>query len=155
MDDENPVDSAVDRLVKALREEAEEIKKGRRYISDPSEAPENANVEQGPQGGYYYEVGGESGASSVPGEGASEPAQEAVASAVVGGQLEQFIGRDEAVDLADHLAESLPSELPEGSEGTMVYDALSEWANNNDTLRGIGIDEVEQLAADIGSEWNQ
>lgn len=31
--------------------------KGRRYVEDPSDAPEDVEVEQGPQGGYYYETG--------------------------------------------------------------------------------------------------
>ncbi|MGP8322422.1 MAG: hypothetical protein ACT6FG_00270 [Methanosarcinaceae archaeon] len=30
--------------------------KGRRYISDPSKAPEGVNVQQGKKGGYYYET---------------------------------------------------------------------------------------------------
>lgn len=34
-------------------------RKARRYVSDPSEAPEDAEVEEGPQGGYYYETEGE------------------------------------------------------------------------------------------------
>lgn len=34
------------------------VAKARRYISDPSEAPEGVEVEEGPQGGYYYETGG-------------------------------------------------------------------------------------------------
>lgn len=32
--------------------------KARRYVSDPSDAPEGVDVEEGPQGGYYYETGG-------------------------------------------------------------------------------------------------
>lgn len=32
------------------------LEKGRRYISDPSKAPEGANVKQGKKGGYYYET---------------------------------------------------------------------------------------------------
>ena len=32
------------------------LHKGRRYISDPSKAPEGANVRQGKKGGYYYET---------------------------------------------------------------------------------------------------
>lgn len=32
--------------------------KGRRYVSDPSEAPEGVEVQEGPQGGHYYETEG-------------------------------------------------------------------------------------------------
>lgn len=33
----------------------------RHYVSDPSEAPEDANLQEGPQGGMYYETGGGGG----------------------------------------------------------------------------------------------
>lgn len=36
--------------------EMESLIKERRYIDDPSEAPEDADVQEGPQGGLYYEV---------------------------------------------------------------------------------------------------
>lgn len=34
------------------------VAKARRYVSDPSDAPEGVEVEEGPQGGYFYETGG-------------------------------------------------------------------------------------------------
>lgn len=34
---------------------SEEQEKARRYINDPSEAPEGVEVQEGPRGGYYYE----------------------------------------------------------------------------------------------------
>lgn len=37
------------------------IEKGRRYVDDPSEAPEGVEVQEGPQGGYFYETDGASG----------------------------------------------------------------------------------------------
>lgn len=33
------------------------LMKGRKYISSPSEAPEGADVQEGPRGGYYYDSG--------------------------------------------------------------------------------------------------
>jgi len=39
----------------------ERFYKNRRYISDPSDAPDDANVQEGARGGYYYEVGGSGG----------------------------------------------------------------------------------------------
>lgn len=38
-----------------------DVEKDRRYIDDPSEAPEDAEVQEGPQGGLYYETEGEEG----------------------------------------------------------------------------------------------
>lgn len=35
---------------------ANSIAKGRRYVDDPSEAPEGVEVQEGPQGGYFYET---------------------------------------------------------------------------------------------------
>ena len=40
------------------------IGKNRVYISDPSEAPEGINVQEGGRGGYYYETGDSDGMSS-------------------------------------------------------------------------------------------
>ena len=34
-----------------------DLTKAKRYINDPSKAPEGFKVEQGPRGGYYYETG--------------------------------------------------------------------------------------------------
>lgn len=55
--------------------------KARRYIDDPSEAPEGADVEEGPEGGLYYETGtGEApaeGAEEEPGEGGPSAAEQA------------------------------------------------------------------------------
>ena len=47
------------------------LNKGRRYVSDPSEAPDDVNVQQGEQGGYYYETGGASD-SDVPNDAEGE-----------------------------------------------------------------------------------
>lgn len=45
--------------------------KGRVYISDPSEAPDHADVREGPEGGYYYETGGEQGQDGQGGDDSS------------------------------------------------------------------------------------
>jgi hypothetical protein len=42
------------------------------YITDPSEAPDSADVEEGPRGGMYYETGG-GGAQSTFGIGEKPP----------------------------------------------------------------------------------
>lgn len=34
----------------------EALEKGRRYVEDPSDAPEGVQVQEGPRGGHYYEV---------------------------------------------------------------------------------------------------
>lgn len=60
------------------------VQKGRRYISDPSEAPGDVEVQEGERGGYYYETeggeepsaeGGDAGgvASGAPDEVAADP----------------------------------------------------------------------------------
>ena len=45
---------AHDRIVK----EYGKMEKERKYVKNPSEAPEGASVQQGERGGYYYETGG-------------------------------------------------------------------------------------------------
>lgn len=40
--------------------------KGRRYIDDPSEAPEDVQVEEGPKGGLYYDTEGTSTQETAP-----------------------------------------------------------------------------------------
>lgn len=54
------------------------VLKGRRYIDDPSDAPEDVEVEEGPQGGYYYETGdgdggGDGGDDGSGGSGSDRP----------------------------------------------------------------------------------
>ena len=49
----------------------ERVHKNRRYISDPSDAPDDANVQEGARGGYYYEVGGSGGSGGSGGDGDS------------------------------------------------------------------------------------
>lgn len=76
MGDERP--SLEKRLVETAGhdEEFEELfEKERRYISDPSEAPEGVEVQEGEQGGLYYETtggGSESGGEPSGGEGLDE-----------------------------------------------------------------------------------
>jgi hypothetical protein len=50
---------------------AKKFAKERTYIRDPSEAPEGADVEVGPQGGYYYEeaISPDGGSSPNPEDG--------------------------------------------------------------------------------------
>jgi len=53
------------------------LAKARVYVKDPSEAPEGANVQRGPRGGYYFEDGGKKApAEEEAPEGAPAPAAE-------------------------------------------------------------------------------
>lgn len=47
-----------DLLVKALNEAVSKysVDKGRRYIDDPDDAPDDVEVQEGPEGGYYFET---------------------------------------------------------------------------------------------------
>jgi hypothetical protein len=58
-----------DRIIEEEQVVSIETEKGRVYVDDPSEAPDDVNVQEGQQGGYYYETGGggESGSSGVDG----------------------------------------------------------------------------------------
>lgn len=55
-DDDEDVDK--DSVKRAAHEALGETMKGRRYIDDPSEAPEDAEVHEGDRGGMYYETEG-------------------------------------------------------------------------------------------------
>lgn len=48
------------------------VDKARRYVEHPSDAPEGAEVQEGPQGGYYYETSG--GSTQAPEEDTGPPA---------------------------------------------------------------------------------
>lgn len=49
-------------------------RKARRYVSDPSDAPDDADVQEGPQGGYYYETeGGGTAEADETDSGGGEP----------------------------------------------------------------------------------
>lgn len=135
--------------------------KARRYITDPSEAPEGADVEEGPQGGLYYDTeslgpdGEDSGEVTTPAGGSMPDAQEAVAEAVVGNQLEtNFESQEQAAELADHLAENLPENLPEGAAESTVYDEMSSWLNEQGIAENFEVEEAENLAADIAETWS-
>jgi hypothetical protein len=52
---EETIDAGLER---AFSEGSTDFRKGRRYIDDESEAPEDATVQEGSQGGLYYETGG-------------------------------------------------------------------------------------------------
>lgn len=151
--DDDYIDRIAQRGVEDLLEKMREISKGRRYISDPSEAPEDAEVHEGPQGGYYIETEG-SGAVSSPAEGGAPQAQDAVAEAIVGQEMEDVMSQEMAVDLADALGEHLPDTLPEGETMTQVYDVMNAWANDRGVAEEIPMEDFENLAAAIGEAWN-
>lgn len=58
------------------------VHKARRYVEDPSDAPDDANVKEGPQGGLWYET------ESTESEGTEEPTRE----------VPTFDSTDEAAD---------------------------------------------------------
>lgn len=58
-----------DEIAKEVLPDDHIVSKERVYINDPSEAPEDAQVEEGPHGGYYYETGGGSGGGDDGGDG--------------------------------------------------------------------------------------
>jgi hypothetical protein len=62
-------DDRIEDMVKAGVQRAtlpDRFRKGRRYIRDPSEAPDDAEIQEGPRGGTYYETD-EPGVTDTPG----------------------------------------------------------------------------------------
>lgn len=65
---ENPITKAVENAVK--EKVKGEFEKTRRYISDPDDAPDDVEVQEGARGGYYYDT------DDLPGEDSEEEAEE-------------------------------------------------------------------------------
>lgn len=62
-----------DYIRKALKDT---LSKGRVYVDSPEDAPDDASVEEGPEGGYYYESeGGSSEPSDSEDEGEAAPSR--------------------------------------------------------------------------------
>ncbi|AGM11636.1 hypothetical protein HCTV5_26 [Halovirus HCTV-5] len=57
-----------DRIIEEEEVVSVETEKGRVYVDDPSQAPDDANVQQGDQGGYFYETDGGSSGSGDGGD---------------------------------------------------------------------------------------
>lgn len=124
-----------------LREE-----KGRRYISDPSEAPEGADVQQGEQGGYYYETENTAAAGDempapageVPGAESGNMGEEEFNQRVeeVTGQMGEAIDafEDEAVVAGEQVAEEMIG------QGEMDPDLI------NDEIHDRVVDEMWRIA---------
>jgi len=102
----------------------------RTYISDPSDAPEGANVEQGPQGGYYYEQGHttESDDSGSDDDGANE---------VLGA------GDKEMFSIAEESVTGLAPEDFDGDQGAMVDHVHDDMMDTIESEMDVDFDSLE------------
>lgn len=117
-------------VTEKVLDDDEKLMKGRRYISDPSEAPEGANVQRGPQGGYWYDTG------SVEGGGDG------------GGEAPSGGGDGGSPSLTyDDLSDPSVMEFPERNiETEMGSDAVDEFA---DRVYREGNEDIVEVYGDI------
>lgn len=99
----------------------------RTYISDPSDAPEGANVQQGPQGGYYIEDSGGSG-SSADDDDANE---------VLGA------GDKEMYSIAEESVTGLAPEEFDGDQGAMVDHVHDDMMDTIESEMDVDFDSLD------------
>jgi len=101
-------------------ERATELVKDRRYVEDPSDAPEDVEVEQGPQGGYYYETGSSGDDPDVADDTPDTADGETLWEAELATNYEEG---DEVVVDTERVGE-LEGRIPEGGLDFLEYDEL-------------------------------
>lgn len=100
--------------------ESAEVIKDRRYVEDPSDAPEGVNVEQGPQGGYYYETGSSGDDSDVDDNTPDTADGETLWEAELATNYEEG---DEVVVDTERVGE-IEGRIPQGGLDFLEYDEL-------------------------------
>lgn len=88
--------------------------KGRRYVDDPSEAPDDANVQQGPSGGFYYETGG--GSNVAGNQGDVTAVEDAL----------EDVGRDRVTEAAEYAGPETVADAVMDEVGDDLTDAQGE-----------------------------
>lgn len=133
--------SAKDSESEEGNEHGGKTEKGRVYISDPSEAPEDAQVHEGDQGGYYYETedGGEEGEDGDGGEedGVPYSSEEVVESGAYSDALDAL--REEAPpEHQDYIEEAISQAIQEDSPESVVMmaDMLTDSFDAEEAVRG-------------------
>jgi hypothetical protein len=108
---------------------AKKFAKERTYIRDPSEAPEGADVEEGPQGGYYYEeaISPDGGSSPNPEDGETE------------GERLQTALNEQGVSEEDQqqLLEELQEVADEGFDPTSILQPLLQMGYDYETANSV------------------
>lgn len=140
-------------------------RKGRRYINDPSEAPEGVEVHQGDQGGYYYETTGGSGeegseGGEVPGpidemgwdyewqEGSPEERADLVDDYLMEtGQMEELVNETENMMSGSPASGGVPSDDTEGAARESAGIVANEMFPNVDDETRDAIED--QIASSI------
>lgn len=100
-------------------ERATEVAKDRRYVDDPSDAPDDVDVEQGPQGGHYYETGSsgdEEGSNNTPNTSDGETLWEA--------ELATNYDEGDSVVVDTERVGEIEGTIPEGGLDFLEYDEL-------------------------------
>lgn len=97
------------------------LSKYRVYIDDPSEAPDDVEVEEGPEGGLYYER--ESGGDSSDGsDGSGEESQQ--------GTFGDFGEADEEYDISSDFGRQVVNSLVRDDKSVVSEIAANEWMSN-------------------------
>ncbi|MAG39793.1 hypothetical protein CMI41_02395, partial [Candidatus Pacearchaeota archaeon] len=92
------------------------LAKARVYVKNPSEAPEGANVQRGPRGGYYFEEGGK----KAPAEEEAPEGAPAAEPAPAAGVPNQGPSTDPATGQPDMLMEPEEWESRSGVDGQIL-----------------------------------
>lgn len=132
------------------------IVKGREYIDDPSEAPDDAEVQEGPRGGLYFETTGGSDESGGSGSSGGSAPSDASSGGGSGGVTEEDVVDtvhdiaevDGAANIAAHETEdgySISFDIPDKDAASEVAHQVAEI----DGTANINATETEDGGAEV------
>lgn len=142
--------------------ELQTLVKDRTYVDDPSDAPEGADVQQGPRGGYYYDESAESGGDEPHGEG--DPHDGGDPGGEGGGarfpEVREMLGREPDYEKIEEIFEIKPEALRDvietveshGYGGTSDYARVLDRKDMN-TLPGYRNALARELAHPSGDRY--
>jgi len=119
-----------------LNESREErsMEKGRRYVTSPDEAPEGYDVQEGPQGGLYYDTGtgDESSETEAETEAEVEPEESSYENQLAENDYEAEIN-----DIVENYLQENDIDLtiPEDATHGDYNDAKDDWRESRDSLK--------------------
>lgn len=130
-----------DRIIEEEQVVSIEAEKGRVYVDDPSQAPDDADVQEGDQGGYFYVTDG--GSSDSGGEDSEDSSDIYVPD---NPSTEEIAGS--AQELGEQLADN-----HEGEVTADTYDEVRQEAEN--ALSGVDIspEDYEYFMQSVEDEF--
>lgn len=117
-----------------------ETEKGRVYVDDPSEAPDDVQVQEGDQGGYFYETGQTSSDSGGRDGGGDQ-----------GGSFDETSSQsDDSANTESGGTNPTISELPDAGKAGALMDTLDTSELESIVVGVSGPDTAQELAGDAG-----